>query len=475
MQFNSYSYLLSLAIVVALFWALPVRWRRGFVLLVSIAFYATWNPILIALPLGLCAVTWVCARELIKDPDAPRGRSWLRWGIGTVLAVLVVAKYRGFILGNLELLIPSLDVPQTMLRIALPLGVSFYSFEAISYLLDARQRRIPRPGLTDLALFIMFWPHLIAGPIVRFRELVGQLRFDRPFDPRTFHAGLARLIVGLVQKNVLADSLGGWVDDGFLPRAAALNSSLDNWALAVAFGLQIYFDFSAYSNMAIGAARLIGVTLPENFRYPYLAATPPQFWSRWHMTLSRWIRDYLFFPINARYRDDRRRLYASLIAVMGVVGLWHGAGWGFVAWGLMHGIYLVAFRALAGDSIEGRPAWVRLSCRGLTLAGITAAWVPFRASSLAQAATMLKSMFFSISGGLSYSVNFYLITLACCCLCVCEPWLSRVMPSPEEAEGARLMGGKVQLYLLRPAVYALLLLLFVAFDDRNTQFIYFQF
>jgi alginate O-acetyltransferase complex protein AlgI len=473
-QFNSYSYLLSLAVVVALFWLLPVGLRRGFVLLVSIAFYATWNPLLVALPLGIGIAAWICARGFLGNPDSPQARRWLRAGVCTVVLVLVVAKYRGFVIGNLAALIPSLRAPEILAQVVLPLGISFYSFEAVSFLLDVRQRRITNPRLTDLMLFVMFWPHLIAGPIVRFRELVGQLRFDRPFNARDFNAGLGRLIVGLVQKNVLADSLGGWVDDGFLPKAVGLNTSLDNWALAVAFGLQIYFDFSAYSNMAIGAARMIGVTLPENFRFPYLASTPPEFWGRWHMTLSRWIRDYLFFPLNAGYRNDRRKLYLSLIAVMGVVGLWHGAGWGFVAWGLMHGVYLVAFRATVGDTLEGRGVWLRLLWRGLTLVGITAAWVPFRASSLSAALTMLKSMFLSLSVGLSYSINFYLITAACCCVCVCEPWLSRILASPDGTEDAAPHGA-LRRYVLRPVVYSFLLLLFVAFDDRSTQFIYFQF
>jgi len=279
-----------------------------------------------------------------------------------------------------------------------------------------------------------------------------------------------------VQKNVFANGLGAWADDAFIPRMAALNSSIDNWAAAVAFGLQIYFDFAAYSNMAIGAARLIGVALPENFNHPYLAASPPQFWSRWHTTLSRWVRDYLFFPLNAGFKDNRFRLYASLIAVMGVVGLWHGAGWGFFVWGLLQGIYLVLFRVGCGESLEGQALGVRLLWRALTLIGVMAAWVPFRASSLGQAQTMLASMFVKFSFGFSYSVNFYLITLLCCGVCAAEPLLGKILRSP----AGQLPGtaGGVEManwYLLRPALQAAMLLLFVVFDDRDTQFIYFQF
>jgi alginate O-acetyltransferase complex protein AlgI len=475
-QFNSYSYLLGLAAVVLVFWLLPVKFRRVYVLLISIAFYATWDPLLVLLPLGLCSLTYLAALGMQAHPRTFQARRYLQLGIGVVILALAGAKYRGFLFSNLQALRPSLHVPESLLTVALPLGISFYSFELISYLLDTRQGRIGNTGFMDLALFVMFWPHLIAGPIVRFRELVGQLRFARPFDVRMFYAGVERLLVGLVQKNMLANSLGGWVDDGFLPRVAALNSSIDNWALAVAFGLQIYFDFAAYSNMAIGAARMLGIVLPENFRYPYLAPTPPQFWARWHMTLSRWVRDYLFFPLNAGLRHSRLKLYASLLLVMGVVGLWHGAGWGFVAWGLMHGIYLILFRAAVGESLDGKPHWLKLTWRCWTLVGVTAAWIPFRATTLAQARTMLASMFIRPTIGLSYSVNFYLITLLCCALCVAEPWLARLLSSPEEQDHQPAFMRRVTgFYLLRPILFASMLLLFIAFDDRDTQFIYFQF
>jgi alginate O-acetyltransferase complex protein AlgI len=475
MQFNSYSYLLSLALVVAVFWLLPVRVRRAYVLLVSLAFYATWNPAFVVLPLALCAVTYACHLAVQGHPDTRRSRRILRAGIATVILVLAVAKYRGFVLSNLEALFPTLRVPQSWLRVVLPLGISFYSFEAISYLIDTRQGRIAKSDFMDLMLFVMFWPHLIAGPIVRFRELVGQLRFDRPFSAVNFQAGVDRMLIGLVQKNVFANSLGSWADDGFRPALTPLNSSLDNWTLAIAFGLQIYFDFAAYSNMAIGAARMLGVTLPENFNHPYLAGTPPQFWARWHMTLSRWVRDYLFFPLNAGFKNNRLMLYSSLIAVMGLVGLWHGAGWGFVLWGLMHGTYLVLFRATMGESLEGKPIWVHWLWRALTMIGVFAAWVPFRAGTFTQARIMLASMFVRPSFGLSYSVNFYLITALCCAVCVAEPLLAKLLRSPQGAPGETTAALAADRYLLRPLVQASLLLLFVVFDDRDTQFIYFQF
>ena len=472
MQFNSYSYLLCLPIVVAIFWALPVHLRRAFVILVSIAFCATWNAYLVALPLAFSLLTYLCVTAMRRNPaTAPRTA---RAGIALVVFVLAAFKYRGFVTQTL----PWIHWPSFAwaAAIGLPLGISFYSFEAISYLIDTRQGRTPSTSFADLWLFLVFWPHLIAGPIVRSRELIPQFSFNKRFEGRFVIEGMDRLLLGLVQKNLIANNIGPWVDDGFLPTIARLNTTLDNWCLAVAFGLQIYFDFAAYTNMAIGAARMIGVTLPDNFRAPYYAATPVDFWSRWHMTLSRWIRDYAFFPLNAGLQDRKARLYLSLVAVMGVVGLWHGAGWGFVLWGVMHGTYLVVYRAVAGDARpESRGLATRLFWRAFTLAGVAAAWVPFRATSLSQAGLMLSSMFWRFSRGLSYSVNFYLVTLMTCGFCLVEPWLQRLIQRVDELTGRSSGAVRAMTYCVRPLAYACLLLLFLIFDDRDTQFIYFQF
>jgi len=288
--------------------------------------------------------------------------------------------------------------------------------------------------------------------------------------------GVDRLLLGLVQKNVIANSLAPWVDEGFVHSVARLNTTADNWFLAVAFGLQIYFDFAAYSNMAIGAAKLIGISLPENFNAPYHAASPVDFWSRWHMTLSRWIRDYVFFPLNAGFQNRKGRLYVSLVLVMGVVGLWHGAGWGFVLWGAMHGAFLVTYRVFAGDAkAESLGVTARIFWRAFTLAAVALAWVPFRATSVGQTGAMFASMLFRFSRGLSYSVNFYIVTLLACAFCGIEPTLKQGIEHLERLTGQSLSWMRANVYLIRPIAYAGLLLLFVIFDDRDTQFIYFQF
>jgi alginate O-acetyltransferase complex protein AlgI len=475
MQFNSYSYLSLLLVAVMLFWILPVRLRRGYVLALSFGFYAMWSVYFLIVPLIMCAAAFWSGGKIRRGASAGRCALWV--GIGTILAILGVFKYGRFTAENLSSLGNwiGLSPSPPVWSLALPLGISFYSFEAISYLLDTRQGRVKSARFGDLFLFIMFWPHLVAGPIVRVRELFPQLKFDRPFESRFVFTGLDRLLLGLVQKNLIADTIGFWVDEGFLPKAAALNTTIDTWALAISFGIQIYFDFAAYSNMAIGAALLMGITLPENFRFPYHAANPAEFWSRWHMTLSRWIRDYLFFPLNAGFHDRKLRLYLSLVAVMGLVGLWHGGGWGFILWGLMHGVYLATYRALEGWRRESpQPLALRIGLRLTTLGAIVAAWVPFRAVSVEQAMTMLKSMFVSFSFGFSYSVNFYLMTILWCACIALEPFFYNKLARMGNPDTPGVLGA-LNSNLLRPAGYAFLLLLFMIFDDRDTQFIYFQF
>lgn len=480
MAFNSYSYLLLLIPAIAVFWALPAHLRRWHVLLLSVAYYATWNPLFILVPLVLCLGVHGVAQRFPLDPG--RLRMWFRAGVGWVLLIFAFFRYRQFLAENVNALLTRLGLPAipTLLAAAVPLGISFYSFEAISYLIDAKQGRVKHGRFADLLLFIMFWPHLMAGPIVRFRELAPQFAFSKRFELSMLLRGLDRLIWGLAQKNLLANPIGEWVDQGFLPHAVRANSTLDNWTLAAAFGLQIYFDFAAYSNMAIGVAQLIGVTLPENFRFPYHAQSPPDFWNRWHMTLSRWIRDYLFFPANARYRGAPLPLYVSLIGLMGLVGLWHGAGWGFVLWGLLHGIYLVLYRIWENLRNNRFPSLAKSAAaawawRAFTLVAVTAAWIPFRASTGAMATRMLASMFGHFRFGLSYGPNFYLHTALLALFCLAEPFLAAAWHRAEDAVAGRRFASAASTFILRPALYGFALLLFLIFDDRATQFIYFQF
>jgi len=477
MQFNSFSYCAFLAIAVFMFWQLPVALRRPFVLGVSLLFYATWSPLFVLIPIGVSVACYLFGYLILNRPD--QESRWFWCGVGMVLCTLAFFKYRIFFLANFNAAL-ALFGARPLSRpaaIALPLGISFYSFEAISYLIDTRQRRIQKRSFLDLLLFIMFWPHLMAGPIVRVRELVPQLKFDAPLDADLFFSGVDRLIWGLVQKNAIANVLGAWVDSAF--KSGRQYSTLDSWLLAIAFGLQIYFDFAAYSNMAIGAARLIGVRLPENFRYPYHAATPVDFWARWHMSLSRWIRDYLFFPLGVRFNGAPLGLYASLLGVMALVGLWHGAGWNFIVWGVLQGCYLVLYRiyesfAASRPRLSGMKT-VRLGWRVFTFAAVMLAWVPFRSSGALQTWSMLSAMLLHWHWAASFSQPFYVMVIAFCAFAAVEPFLAEQLATADAAaatRGAVFFAGRL---VVRPLLYACGLLLFMAFQAQNAQFIYFQF
>jgi alginate O-acetyltransferase complex protein AlgI len=477
MPFNSLSYLAFLVAAVTSYWLLPVRIRRAFVLSASVAFYATWGLVFVWVPLVVAALVYLIGKRIVSESASAKMWMWL--GISCSIALLIVFKYRGFFTGNLNSLATIVGMRHLSLAtaVAFPVGISFYTFEAIGYLVDLRQRRVTMPKFLDLLLFFLFWPNILSGPIVRARELVPQLTFSRAFQPRFIFEGFDRVIWGLVQKNVIANLLGVWVDKGFAPASLELPHTIDGWFLAIAFGLQIYFDFSGYTNMAIGAARLLGVTLPENFRHPYHAVTPPDFWARWHMTLSRWIRDYLFFPVNARWLGAPLPLYFSLLGVMALVGLWHGAGWNFILWGTMHGAYLVFYRLYESwnASRPPLPNWrvLRGIWRVLTLIAVTAAWVVFRASTLTKAGSILSSMFYRFNAGRAYDAGFYAFTLIVVLFCALEPLLLHKLDEIEERAGAS--GLSFFRIVARPIAYLCGLLLFLLFDEHNTQFIYSQF
>jgi alginate O-acetyltransferase complex protein AlgI len=475
--FNSVPYLLLLAAAAAIYWFLPVQWRRVYVLAASVAFYATWGWIFVWAPLLAAAVVYVCGTQITKNTGT--AKRWMWTGIGLLLALLVYFKYGEFLVNNLSAFISVFGIHRTSLvtAIVFPIGISFYTFAAIGYLIDLRQGRIKMPSFLELCLFFYFWPNVLSGPIVRARELMPQLGLAKPFEARFVFEGMDRIVWGLVQKNVMANVLGIWVDRGFAANGTGIPSTLDGWFLAVAFALQIYFDFAGYTNLAIGAARFLGVTLPENFRQPYHAGTPVEFWSRWHMTLSRWIRDYLFFPINAKWLGSPLALYGSLVGVMGLIGLWHGAGWGFIAWGLLHGCYLAIYRVYEAWSkvrpVASESKLTSLVWRALTLVAVVAAWVPFRAATFAKTGAIWSSMFYRFGRGASFEGLFYLFTVAVALFCAVEPMVMKKLKNIEEQSGAE--GISAFHVLWRPILYTAGLVLFLLFDEHNTQFIYSQF
>jgi alginate O-acetyltransferase complex protein AlgI len=279
----------------------------------------------------------------------------------------------------------------TVASIALPIGISFFTFHNISYVVDVyRGERPPQPRFLSFLTYIVMFPQLVAGPIVRYKEIDDQLPANRPRSRLDdFTAGFPRFALGLFKKVVVADSIAPMADSVFnLPASEVTTPAA--WIGATAFALQIYFDFSGYSDMAIGLGRMLGFRLPENFNRPYSAVSMTDFWRRWHMSLSRWFRDYLYIPLGGS-RGSAGETYRNLFIVFFLVGLWHGAEWTFIVWGLYHGVLLATERATGLRRLpDGRLQALR---RAATLVLVTIGWVPFRAEDMGQAGDVLGAMF----------------------------------------------------------------------------------
>lgn len=360
------------------------RAARGWWLLAaSLFFYGYWDIRLLPLLAGSIAVNWLFARFL----GLSRAKATLLAGVALNLAVLGLFKYADFFGESLAALTGASYRPW---GIVLPLGISFFTFQQISYLVDLRKGGAPVYGFRDYALYVTFFPQLIAGPIVRHGELIFQFDADprRPGLEERLLRGFGLLAIGLGKKLFLADGLAGIASPLFDGAAAGRVLTLaEGWTAAAAYTFQLYFDFSGYSDMAIGLALLFGFVLPVNFNAPYKSASIREFWRRWHMTLSRFLRDYLYIPLGGNRRGRAAQL-AFLMATMLLGGLWHGAGWTFVAWGGLHGLALMVNHlwSAAGRRLPPLAGWA------LTFLFVMAGWVLFRAESFAVAADILAAM-----------------------------------------------------------------------------------
>jgi len=347
-----------------------------------------------------CVGVNFAAGLLIGEPggDERRRRLILVAAIAFDLGVLVVWKYGSFGVQQAAALVDvfGADVG-SVASIALPVGISFFTFHNISYVVDVyRGERPPQPRLLRFLTYIVMFPQLVAGPIVRYKEIADQLPSDQPRDRLDdFAAGFPRFALGLLKKVAIADSIAPIADSVFGLQAGQLDTPTA-WIGATAFALQIYFDFSGYSDMAIGLGRMLGFRLPENFDRPYSAVSITDFWHRWHMSLSRWFRDYLYIPLGGN-RGSALMTYRNLFIVFLLTGFWHGADWTFLLWGLYHGVLLATERAtgirrVADDRLQALR-------RGLTFVLVTIGWVLFRADGLDQAGHILGAMFaFDFSG-----------------------------------------------------------------------------
>lgn len=392
------------------------RGRRLLILLLaSVVFYGWSEPLFIFLVFASIGLDLIVARrisearvervfhapaagasgdvDLLERPApaqaAQQARGWLALGVAANLGILVYYKYTGFLALNLDALLraftlPGLNIPQ----IALPIGVSFIVFEKITYLVDVyRGVTAPARGPLLYALYVFFFPKLLAGPIIKYHDIAGQLETCPHADLDDFVNGFSRFMLGVVKKLLLADTMASGADMIFAQDPATLGFA-DAWAGALFFTLQIYFDFSGYSDMAIGLARIFGFRLLENFNMPYVATSITDFWRRWHMSLTSWIREYLYFPLGGNRGGDARTFFNLWICFL-ASGVWHGAAWTYVFWGAYNGVFLVLDRLFLLDRLKRLPDW---AANIVTLAIVVFGWTLFRATSLDQASALLSLM-----------------------------------------------------------------------------------
>jgi alginate O-acetyltransferase complex protein AlgI len=391
--FNSYSFLFGfLPPVLAGWWGLR-RWRRprlAFLTGASWFFYAWWDWRYLPVLIGATSVDYVAGLWISRSEDERRRRLLLTASLATNIGILAYFKYAGFFVDTLNGIGSGLGLPPDLatLHIVLPIGISFYTFNSMSYTIDIFRRRVePTRSVLEYTTFVGLFPHLIAGPIVRFTDLAGQLRNLTPkLTSRHAALGMFFLGCGLVKKLLIADQLHPYVSRLYSNHAHL--GLLTGWAAAVGYSLQLYFDFSGYSDMAVGLAWLLGFRFPQNFNSPFKAENISDFWRRWHMSLSGWFRDYLFIPLGGS-RLGARRTVLNLFLVMFLAGLWHGAAWTFVVWGLVHGCFLAGHAVLRKAGLTPRSVTLN---RTITFLLVCAAFVIFRSPSLHAAGDILSSM-----------------------------------------------------------------------------------
>lgn len=478
MVFSQPVFLVFLAALLLLYaGANSYRQRAAVILVGSLIFYASWKPAYLILLVASVAINYWIYHGLTQT----RSRNLLIFGLALNLTLLGMLKYLVMAIETLLGVSTWLGTPLTGLDSgwaawALPLGISFYTFHMLSVMIDVYRGEWTHPiSFRAWSLYVTFFPHMIAGPILRASELVEQLENLAPLKAEDMKLGGLIFLAGLIKKVLFADNLAPLADDLF-----AQPERLDfytAWLASTAFALQIYFDFSGYSEMAIGLARMFGVTLPRNFRNPYLSRSPREFWQRWHITLSRWLRDYLYISLGGNRHGLVRNL-SNLMITMILGGLWHGAAWTFAAWGALHGSYLVAHRLLlnlyrrlgvqAGTNTSQALSWLGWPT---TLVAMWFTWVFFRAPGFAEAWCISSAMLGlapDATHAPSLRLYVHILVWASLLFTFLEARLERYLALRLDAWGAMH-------FSLRGLTYASLLLAVIFFGGSSQKFIYFDF
>lgn len=430
MLFTQFEFPIFFFCVLIAAWLCRGRQARNAVLLIaSYYFYAYWDYRFCSLLALSTVVDYCIGRSMVRVTGTTVRRALLTTSLVINLGVLGFFKYFNFFIDSASPALQAIGLSGETLDIILPVGVSFYTFQTLSYTIDV-YRGVLKPvnRFVDFALYVAFFPQLVAGPIVRARELLPQLATVPRFSKRRFYAGSQQMLRGLVKKVLLADRLGEAVDVVFA--GPDLYSGLTIWIAVLAYAGQIYYDFSGYSDIAIGGAKMLGYRFPVNFRHPYLSASMSEFWHRWHMTLSRWLRDYVYIALGGS-RVSQWVTYRNLMVTMTLGGLWHGAAWTFVLWGVWHGFALSVERVFK-NSIRYR--FIRAVNWLLTISVILTGWVLFRSDSLVTATGVLQRML-SLADGVNWYPPLAIAAFVCCILehvAWCTP-LRRAMRLPVTA------------------------------------------
>ncbi len=452
--------------------------RRVALLLASYLFYLTFGPAFLLVLLGSSLFNFLWGRLLLSRRQA--GFLWT--GLAVNILLLASFKYVSWILGTVGI------TNLSQLSLLAPVGLSFFTFQAMSHLLDVYRQHEDqlKPTLIEFFLYMSFWPTVLAGPICRVDEMTRQFR--RMDDPNLddISTGVRRIMFGLFMKVVLADMLGfgliagEGVNTGFNSLSSGW-SGIDVWFLAIGFGFQLYFDFAGYSHMAIGSARLFGIRLRENFDDPYLSLTPSEFWTRWHMSLSSWIRDYLFFPLAMMRRGFSWRVLATIVS-MTIFGIWHGAGATFLFWGVYHGLLLAAHRVIQqvrgkyqkSRGNESSPLFAlgeSLISWATTFSLVSLGWILFRANSLSQAGAMLRSVFTpSAYFKLSLRPNFYIMVAMVVLGYFAYVGVRKVFRSLQEFPAFARVS-----WVASPVLYCTMIVAVIVWSRQAATFVYMQF
>lgn len=438
-----------LPIVIIGYYLVPKPAKNMFLLICSLFFYAWGEPVYVLIMLASIAYNYLFGMFIA---NTKRDKLWMIISVVVNLLVLGVFKYSGFFIENIDKVIPNLlHVPD----IALPIGISFYTFQGMSYCIDVyRDKEMVQKNPVNLALYIAMFPQLIAGPIVRYSDIRTELT-GRSHNAEMFSEGAGRFIIGLSKKAILANTLGAVATNIMSEDPQTMGAGVA-WIGAIFYTLQIYFDFSGYSDMAIGLGKIFGFHFSENFNYPYISKSIREFWRRWHISLSSWFRDYLYIPLGGSRRGN---VYLHLLIVFLATGIWHGAAWGFVLWGLWHGFFIIAERMVVNhknngsktkSGIQGTVCIKKLLGWIYTMLVVVVGWVLFALVSVRKTAQYLMIMFgLQKNAFVAYSPSYYLDKKTICifviALLACVPWKQvwHKWAGNEKAENEKIENEKI--------------------------------